>query len=173
MIAIPQIRPLQPTEIPLLVELARSTFEENYAHLNDPANFQAYVAAAFSPEQWLLEYLDPDARLFMAWQHDQPVGYIKVNLDRPRTELPAAHQAELERIYVHSRAQRAGIGRLLLEQAKEVARAAGAAQLWLGVWEKNPRAIAWYQKQGFVQFGSHTFQLGWEPQNDLLMQLVL
>ena len=42
--------------------------------------------------------------------------------------------------------------------------------MWLGVWEYNPRAIRFYEKHGFVEVGSHVFQLGKDPQIDLLMQ---
>ncbi|MDQ2855211.1 MAG: GNAT family N-acetyltransferase, partial [Acidobacteriota bacterium] len=41
--------------------------------------------------------------------------------------------------------------------------------LWLGVWEHNGRARAFYRKWKFVEFGEHIFQLGEDPQNDILM----
>lgn len=45
-----------------------------------------------------------------------------------------------------------------------------AEKLWLGVWEHNQKAIAFYQKWGFVKTGVHNFQLGNDLQHDWLME---
>jgi ribosomal protein S18 acetylase RimI-like enzyme len=42
--------------------------------------------------------------------------------------------------------------------------------MWLGVWEYNPRAQRFYEKNGFRMVDKHTFVLGSDPQTDLLMQ---
>jgi ribosomal protein S18 acetylase RimI-like enzyme len=45
------------------------------------------------------------------------------------------------------------------------------AYIWLGVWEKNERAINFYKKNGFVTFDTHIFKLGNEAQTDYMMKL--
>ena len=40
---------------------------------------------------------------------------------------------------------------------------------WLGVWERNPRAIAFYGKFGFGEVGAHEFLLGADVQRDVVM----
>ncbi len=47
--------------------------------------------------------------------------------------------------------------------------AAGADVVWLDVWERNPRAIAFYRKLGFAENGDHVFPLGNDPQRDIVM----
>jgi ribosomal protein S18 acetylase RimI-like enzyme len=145
------IHPVKRTELPIIIEMGRSTFIENYAHLNDPDNFYPYLEEAFHPDQWLLEWLDPLGQFFLAWQNDLPIGYIKVNLYRGKKGLEGDQQAELERIYVVSTAQKSGVGRKLLDQAIASAKNIKAQYLWLGVWQNNPKAIEWYKRQGFEQ----------------------
>ena len=45
--------------------------------------------------------------------------------------------------------------------------------VWLGVWEKNVNAIAFYEKMGFKQAGQHLFQIGNELQSDLIMKKIV
>jgi len=49
-------------------------------------------------------------------------------------------------------------------------RQAGHDAIWLGVWERNGRAQAFYRKWNFRAVGQHVFQLGSDPQRDILMQ---
>ena len=51
----------------------------------------------------------------------------------------------------------------------DAARSAGDGHLWLGVWERNARAIRFYAKAGFVDVGSHDFVLGTDRQTDRVM----
>ena len=46
---------------------------------------------------------------------------------------------------------------------------AGCDALWLSVWQRNPRGVAFYTKQGFAQAGTLTFIVGDDPQSDWLM----
>ena len=41
--------------------------------------------------------------------------------------------------------------------------------LWLGVWQENPRAIAFYQRSGFNIVAEQTFMLGSDRQMDFVM----
>jgi ribosomal protein S18 acetylase RimI-like enzyme len=51
----------------------------------------------------------------------------------------------------------------------DATRARGAARLWLGVWERNARAIRFYQKHGFADIGTQVFRLGTDLQTDRVM----
>lgn len=53
-----------------------------------------------------------------------------------------------------------GIAQTFMAAAQEVARELGGLHTWLGVWERNPRALAFYKKQGFIDVGSTTFHVG-------------
>ena len=80
---------------------------------------------------------------------------------------------EVERIYISNKFQKLGLGKLLLERALHMADKLGKKKIWLGVWEHNPRAIAFYRKIGFVEVGAQTFVLGRDPQRDLVLELTL
>jgi ribosomal protein S18 acetylase RimI-like enzyme len=53
------------------------------------------------------------------------------------------------------------------------ARERGFNCLWLGVWDKNEKAIKFYERWGFKKVGSHAFMLGKDAQNDFIMELGL
>lgn len=97
-------------------------------------------------------------------------GYLKLNFDSAQTENVLNKQAfEIERIYLLKEYQNKGLGTELFEAAIQIGKEKGYRMLWLGVWEKNRSALQFYQKKGLVTFGSHCFQLGSDPQTDLLM----
>ena len=75
---------------------------------------------------------------------------------------------ELKRLYVARAWHGQGVAQALMDAALDTARARGAQTLWLGVWERNPRAVAFYAKYGFVRVGEHTFVLGGDAQTDWL-----
>ena len=80
---------------------------------------------------------------------------------------------EIERIYVKNQFQKHGFGKLLLDKAIENAKERNKQKIWLGVWEKNENAIAFYKKMGFVQTGAHSFYMGDEEQTDFIMSKTL
>lgn len=80
---------------------------------------------------------------------------------------------EIERIYIRNKFQRHGLGKVLLNKALDVAREHNKKNIWLGVWEKNENAIAFYKKMEFTTIGTHTFFMGDEEQIDLIMNKTL
>lgn len=76
---------------------------------------------------------------------------------------------EIERIYIRAKFQKLGLGKYLINKAIEIAVEQEKNKIWLGVWEKNENAIAFYKKLGFVQAGSHSFHMGDEEQIDFIM----
>lgn len=77
---------------------------------------------------------------------------------------------EIERIYVSGGFQGEGLGRYLMEQAIQIAVARKKKYIWLGVWEKNERAIRFYKRNGFYKTGIHSFVVGEDVQTDHLMR---
>jgi ribosomal protein S18 acetylase RimI-like enzyme len=98
---------------------------------------------------------------------------MKVNFKTAQSELYNSRAVELERIYVLKSHQGKKIGQQLFNQAVTLAMEVQAPFLWLGVWEHNTKAIAFYRKNGFAQFATHPFQLGTDMQTDLVMRLDL
>ena len=79
-------------------------------------------------------------------------------------------EVELARFYVRRVHHGRGVAQTLMDAVTAHARALGATQLWLGVWERNARAIAFYRKCGFVQCGTQPFLLGSDLQTDWVMR---
>lgn len=154
----------------MLLQFAESTFRAGFEHLNDPVHFEAYMRHAFTPEKIKTELSTEGSRFFFAHMGHEVVGYIKLNHGTAQSDIKTEPGIELERIYVSPEQQGRGIGQCLLDQALNMAKLEGFPYLWLGVWEKNEGAIRFYKRHGFVQFGSHTFMLGNDPQTDLLMK---
>lgn len=164
------IKPVSAEQLPLLLGLARSTFESAFAHMNNPEDFADYVGRFFTLQQIQQEWSNPYASFFIAWINNQPVGYLKLNTQEAQHEFKTDEGMELERIYVVPGMQQHGLGAKLLAFAERMARMAGKRYLWLGVWEKNTGAIRFYERHGFSKIGEHDFVIGTDVQRDWLMR---
>lgn len=128
---------------------------------------------AFSLEQIAAE-LDDDKSIFLIAEIDgRPAGYAKLIVGSIESGIEAGDPIELNRLYSHQEFLGKRVGQNLMNECLERARDRGHDVMWLGVWEYNPRAQRFYEKNGFRLVGRHTFQLGSDPQTDLLMQLKL
>lgn len=156
-----------------LGSIARETFTAAFAHLNDPKDFDNYMDIAFSDARLKAEISNPDSEFYFVHYEDKNVGYFKLNFNEAQTEIQDLNACELERIYVASRWQGRGIGEWMLNQAKELSLRLDKTYLWLGVWEKNTSAIRFYEKLGFVKFGTHPYYIGSDKQTDWLMRIDL
>lgn len=167
------IRHASTNDTDALARLARQTFLDSFEHLNEPRNIHAYVNQAFSPAQVARELLDETCTFFVAERDAKLVAYAKVREGEVPDCVGANDALELERIYVEQRFLGTGVGRMLLDAAMEATRSAGRDVLWLGVWEKNPDATAFYERFGFETVGSKAFMMGPEQQTDLIMRVSL
>lgn len=161
------------SDVALLQEIGRQTFFETFAAGNSEENMQKYLQEGFSTEKLGAELAEESSTFYFAWSGEKVIGYLKLNSGASQTELQDRSAVEIERIYVLKDWHGKKVGDLLFEKALEVARQSHAAYLWLGVWEENPRAIRFYQKNGFVAFDRHIFKLGDEEQTDIMMKLTL
>lgn len=156
-----------------LQQLGRQTFIDAFAWGNTAENMNSYLNKAFTDQKLAEEINDPHSELYFAKIGDRAVGYLKINFGQAQTELQDEKGLEIERIYVLQEFHGLKVGQVLFEKAHRIAKENNMDYLWLGVWEKNARAIRFYEKNGFVQFGSHAFKLGEEEQTDLMMKLQL
>jgi diamine N-acetyltransferase len=156
-----------------LAEIAERTFKETYVDQVPADDMDAYLRSEFSLGQVRRDLQRHGTMYFLAELQGQPVGYLRVNLPGVQTDLDETDAVEIESIYVRADHQGTGIGRRLMEKAIAVARQADLQAVWLGVWEKNPNAIAFYERWGFRRFGTHAFRLGRTRHKDVLMKLDL
>ena len=154
----------------LLAELGARTFHDTYASHIASESLAAYVAASFSPNVQARELADPSTFFLIAEIENEAIGYAKLQASKPPTGIRSARPLELVRIYVLLAWIGRGVGAKLLQACLREAGGKGYDSIWLGVWERNPSAQAFYRKWGFVDAGTQIFQLGDIPQTDLLMQ---
>jgi ribosomal protein S18 acetylase RimI-like enzyme len=160
-------------DLKALQHIARETFFETFAASNTEADMKKYLEENFSDAKMRAELSNPESVFCLAWDNEIPVGYLKVNSGQAQTELMDGAALEIERIYVKGAYHGKKVGQLLYEKALEIAQIKEITYLWLGVWEKNPKAIRFYEKNGFVAFDKHIFKLGQDEQTDIMMKKVL
>ncbi len=159
------IRPALLDEARTLAALAERTFRDAFAAQNTPEDLSAYIARVYGEEQQRSEIADPLLTTLVAELGGELIAFVQAK--RGDTDL------EVARLYVDRRFHGRGLAQQLMDRVLDVARAADLRSVWLGVWEHNPRAIAFYEKCGFRITGSHPFLLGSDLQTDYVMTLSL
>ena len=158
------------SDFDVLRELSIRTYYETFAHLNTPEDMAAYLEDAFNVEKLGKELHDPNSTFYFLYFNEQIAGYLKLNEAPSQTDINDVDALEIERIYVEREFQGEGLGRYLMEQAIAIASERKKKFAWLGVWEKNEKAIRFYKKNGFYEIGTHTFVMGEDVQNDYVMR---
>jgi ribosomal protein S18 acetylase RimI-like enzyme len=156
-----------------LQEISYETFNETFKDQNSPENMNAYLERAFNLKQLEKELSNLSSEFFFVYFNNEIAGYLKVNTNDAQSEEMGEESLEVERIYIKSPFQKHGLGKYLLNKAIEIAMERNIKKIWLGVWEKNENAIAFYKKMGFVQTGAHSFYMGDEEQIDFIMTKTL
>ena len=166
------IRQATAVDAKVLTDLAYTTFWDAFAHhpKNAPDDLNHYMRQAFNQDQITAELAD-DKNIFLIAELDgEAAGYSKIIIDNTEPGITAERPVELSRLYSHQKHLGQGVGQTLMDACFERAKAEDRDVMWLGVWEYNPRAQRFYEKNGFRVVGSHVFQLGKDAQTDLLMQ---
>lgn len=164
------IRYATTTDAALLADLGAKTFRETFEADNTPENMAAYLESAFSTNTLTTELIDPASCFLIAHSGNTAVGYVKLRSGETPPEIGDPSAIELQRIYVLRDWLGHKVGASLMQASLKEAAAKGHATIWLGVWQQNPRAIAFYQKWGFEKVSTHIFQLGDDPQTDWVMR---
>lgn len=164
------VRPVGFPELEVLRELGIRTFTETFGPHNDQAQMEQYILTSFERGKLKAELENPDSFFFIAETGGRTAGYLKLNGGLAQTEPQDPLALEIERIYVLASYHGKRLGQALFEKAMEVALERKVPYIWLGVWEENKRALRFYEKNGFVPFDKHLFQLGHEVQTDIMMK---
>ncbi|MDQ2664502.1 MAG: GNAT family N-acetyltransferase [Gemmatimonadota bacterium] len=163
------IRRATTSDAALFTALAESTFVHTFGADNRPEDMTLYLGEAFGEDIQRRELGDPRNTVLLAEQGGSPVGYAMLREDNAPDCVADRSAIEIARLYAVSHAIGKGIGAALMQRCFDVAVERGRRTVWLGVWEHNPRAIAFYQKWGFVDAGAKAFVLGRDQQTDRVM----
>jgi ribosomal protein S18 acetylase RimI-like enzyme len=156
-----------------LRKIGKQTFIETFSGANTEENMRIYLEKSFSTEVLKAELNDKNSEIYFADNANETIGYVKLNFGSSQTELKDKNTMEIERIYVSKELHGKKVGQILYDKAMEVAGKRNADFVWLGVWEKNLRAISFYKKNGFEVFDKHIFILGNDVQTDIMMKKTL
>jgi ribosomal protein S18 acetylase RimI-like enzyme len=163
-----EVRHATPADAARLSAFGRRVYAATFAADNNPDDLRAYLDGAYTEDLQRGEIEDPDMATLLLEHEGQLVAFAQL---RPGKEdgVDGPAPIELWRLYVDPEWHGRGVAGQLMAAVHDTARARGARTLWLGVWERNPRAQAFYRKQGFRVVGEHTFMVGRDPQRDLIM----
>ena len=160
-------------DVATLCSLGSETFSETFAGENSEEDMRKYNEEHFSEKAVLEEISAENSVFFIAYAGKVPAAYMKVNFLSAQTEEQGSDSLEIQRIYVLSAFKGRRIGSALLRTAEEFAVELGLKKIWLGVWERNEKAKAFYAHHGFERFGEHVFVLGDDRQTDFLLRKFL
>ena len=164
------IRTATSQDAELIADISRETFHNSFAPYNTKANMDKFMTEVFTRKKLIAELDLPGNIFLLAYVKDQPAGYVRIR-DKaiPEIELHTDNVIEIARIYTVTNHIGKGIGAALLEKSISIANEKNRTFIWLGVWEKNNKAIRFYERFGFKKFGEHGFLLGDDLQTDWLM----
>ena len=154
----------------LLSELGARTFSDTFAVDNTAEDMAEYIATSFNVAQQTAELEDHASTFLIAEADGRAAGYAMLRDGEPEEGVEGANPVELVRLYVSREWLGRGLGQELMRACLDEARQAGHETIWLGVWERNERAQAFYRKWNFRPVGEHMFQLGADLQRDILME---
>ena len=157
------------SDAPALAAFAARTFAEAFGTDNRPEDMQAHLARSYGVPQQTRELANPDVITLLAHQGETLVAYAQVRRQAPPPCVTQEQAIELQRFYVDRPAHGTGVAQALMSAVHEAARELGGRHVWLSVWERNPRGIAFYTKVGFVDVGSADFYVGADRQTDRIL----
>jgi ribosomal protein S18 acetylase RimI-like enzyme len=167
------LRRAESSDAARLAAFAERTFRDTFAATNTAEDMDQYCGLAFGEARQRGEIANPEISTLLVEDGWQIVGYVQFGPGEEPEGLRLRPSWELRRLYVDPALKGSGLARQLMDRVLADAKGGGAASVWLGVWERNPRAIRFYEKTGFRVVGDHTFLLGTDPQRDLIMERVL
>ncbi len=150
--------------------LSQQTFYDTFADFNSKEDMAKFMNESFSIEKLVAEFNDPRNIFLTAFINEELAGYAKITDSKNPDQLGTVDAIEINRIYAAQKAIGQGVGKALMEECLNIAILKSREWVWLGVWEKNERAISFYKKFGFEKFGEHDFVLGVDVQADWLMK---
>lgn len=154
--------------------MARQCFSDAFAHLYEPAPFARFLEDAYGPGGRMERDLDDrSVRWQIAAAGDQIIGYAKLSPLRAPAPAPQPGALELQQIYVLTPWHGRGVAERLMHWALANARAEGAPEIYLTVFDHNARAKRFYSRHGFIEVGHCTFTLGDRVDDDRVWRKVL
>lgn len=165
----PTIRKAHPGDARELSKVAEATFRATFAALNTSEHMELHCRTSYGERIQGAEISNPGRVSLLCEDGDELIGFVQLRWGEPPAFVAGKKPGEIQRLYVVAAWHGKGVAQLLMEAGIDELKKHGADAVWLGVWENNPKAIAFYKKMGFLVVGEHTFPLGGDPQRDVVM----
>lgn len=165
----PDIRTAGPADAIWLAELAERTFRETFAGVNTPDDMELHCKANFGGAIQAAEISNPEMATLLCEDAGGLVAFAQLGWGKAPPCVTALRPGEIKRLYVDAPWHGRGVAQDLMSACIDLFRRRRSDVAWLGVWERNPRAIAFYRKVGFAEVGEQRFQLGTDLQRDIVM----
>ena len=153
--------------------IARDTYYETFAEFNSKEDMDKYLEEDMNLEKITKEIENPNSIFYLALENEVVIGYLKINVGDAQTKLQDPDALEIQRIYILKEYQGKKIGQILFAKALEITKKGGYQYVWLCVWERNTRAISFYNKNGFVEFDKMQRKIGSSLQIGVMMKLMI
>lgn len=163
------IRRARVSEAEALSQLMERSFRDAFGAANTPEDLALHVARSYGLDIQRGELEDPRIAVLVAEVEGALCGYAQLRDAEAPPEVTGPRPIQLWRFYLDQAWLGRGVAQALMQSVRQEARSRGARTLWLGVWEENPRGIAFYRKVGFTEVGEFVFHLGDVAQRDLIM----
>ena len=154
----------------LIADISHQTFYDTFAAYNTKEDMDQFLSQQFTKGKLVLEVGARENIFLLAYDDDKIAGYVKIRDERAPLSLGTINAMEIERLYAITEMIGKGVGSTLMQACIDLAKAKNKDYLWLGVWEKNHRAIDFYGRWGFEKFDETDFLLGSDLQRDWLMK---
>ncbi|MGN2251497.1 GNAT family N-acetyltransferase [Frateuria sp. GZRe14] len=164
-----QIRTARPDDARQLADLAEATFRDTFGAANTAQDMDLHCRASYGEAIQAAEIARPDMLTLLGEEDGRLTGFAQLRWADAPACVAGAAAGEIQRLYVAREWHGKGVAQALMHACLEAMRARGSEVVWLGVWERNPRAIAFYRKFGFAHVGEHVFAVGSDPQRDIVM----
>jgi diamine N-acetyltransferase len=168
-VRVPVIRRAQRLDAKQLSALAEETFRATFAAVNNPDDTALHCRTSYSEMIQAEEISNPNMVTLVCDHEARLVGFAQLRWNEAPSCVVADAPGEIQRLYVVSDCHGKGVARNLMSACIDEMISHRSDVVWLGVWERNPRAIAFYRKFGFVEVGAHVFSLGNDLQRDIVM----
>lgn len=167
------IRPLETADLRSLQKLSVETFVDTFIDSNTADDLASCMGSLYNTEKLTRELAAKHSYFYFIEVEGQVAGYLKLNTRYEQTEGQRDDSLEIERLYILPHYKGLHLGSKLMEFALDLAKDKGKKRVWLGVWEHNEPAKAFYSTWGFKRFSQHTFPVGSDPQTDELWELLI
>jgi len=166
---LPNIRRARHGDATQLSVIAEETFRATFAGVNTPGNMDLHCRTSYSEAIQAEEIADPNRVTLLCEYSGRLAGFAQLRWGKAPSCVLANAPGELQRLYVISEFHGKGVAHGLMNACMDEMTSHRSDVVWLGVWERNPKAIAFYKKFGFHEVGAHVFPLGNDPQRDVVL----